>query len=256
MKRNEKKVPGFDEIVFQNRNKEYGAYDLRKRYKSTACFSLLSVSALFSLAILLSPLLMPKNAEAVTTGGVVFIVRPENLVKPLNIPRPEIPKPAELKQQNKYVPPKIVDDTVPIETTLMTNDLAAQLVQNGLVTDKTDSLIQTVIPVETNNNEPFITVAEMPVFPGGNASLMSYIAENTKYPAEAVENNIQGKVFVKFAVEADGSVNRIVILRGVHPLLDQEAVRVISTLPLWKPGKQNGRPVPVWFSVPVDFQLR
>ncbi len=96
----------------------------------------------------------------------------------------------------------------------------------------------------------------MPVFPGGSAALLKYIAENTKYPAEAEQNNIQGKVIIKFAVEPDGSVNRITVLRSVNPLLDEEAVRVIKSLTGWTPGKQNGIAVPVWYFVPVNFQLR
>jgi protein TonB len=138
----------------------------------------------------------------------------------------------------------------------MTNETASAIVKNGIVTDKTDTLTEAIIPGPVKDEEIFIKVEESPVFPGGEIALLKYIAENTKYPQEAAENNIQGKVIVKFAVSSDGSVKRIEILRGVHPTLDQEAMRVVSTLPLWKPGKQNGKPVSVWFMVPVSFELK
>ena len=85
---------------------------------------------------------------------------------------------------------------------------------------------------------------------------MKFIAENLKYPEEALRNNLEGRVMLRFVVSAEGSVKRIEVMRSVHPVLDEEAIRVINLLPDWKPGRQNGKPVPVWFSVPVYFQLK
>ena len=104
--------------------------------------------------------------------------------------------------------------------------------------------------------EPKIFVEEMPVFPGGDMALMKFIYDNIKYPAEAADNNVEGRVVLKFVVSADGSVTRIQVLKGVHPVLDREAERVVSMFPKWKPGRQNGEPVPVWFTVPVTFTLK
>jgi protein TonB len=138
---------------------------------------------------------------------------------------------------------------------MITTDLALDSIRNGIVTDNNDSIITAITPDPVKTVEIFIKVEESPVFPGGDIALLKYIAENTKYPEEAVANNIQGKVIVKFAVWSDGSIKRIEVMRSVAPVLDEEAVRVVSTIPAWKPGKQNGRPVPVWFFVPVTFQL-
>jgi TonB family protein len=103
--------------------------------------------------------------------------------------------------------------------------------------------------------EPFVVVEEMPMFPGGDEALLKYIAENTHYPEEAKDNGIEGRVIARFAVEADGIVDRISVLKGVGPDLDAEAVRVVSTLPKFQPGKQGGMEVPVWYMVPITFAL-
>jgi TonB family protein len=97
----------------------------------------------------------------------------------------------------------------------------------------------------------------MPAFKGGDAALMDYIAKNTKYPETAKTKGIQGKVIVRFAVETDGSVDKVSILKGVDPELDQEAFRVVSSLPAFeKPGVKDGKDVAVWYMVPINFTLK
>ena len=103
---------------------------------------------------------------------------------------------------------------------------------------------------------PFVVVEEMPMFPGGDGALLKYIAENTMYPELAKENNIQGKVIVRFCVTSKGSVSQISVLKGVDPELDAEAIRVVNTLPTFRPGSQGGKPVPVWYMVPITFSLK
>jgi len=256
MKRNEKKVPGFDEIIFENRNREYGAYDLRKRYKSAASFSILGALGLCVLIFTILTLFAPKEAKGNREAIITIILTPDNTIDPNKLVKPEPPRPLPVREQNRYVAPDIVEDTLATDNILMTNDTAIDSVMNGNVADTTGPVVVSpVTPDNGNDVEPFIKVEESPVFPGGGAALLKYIAENTKYPEEAIENNIQGKVIVKFAVWSDGSIKRMEIMRGVHPVLDAEALRVISTLPEWKPGKQNGKAVPVWFFVPVTFQM-
>ncbi len=103
---------------------------------------------------------------------------------------------------------------------------------------------------------PFVVVEEMPMFPGGDSTLLAYIIKNTKYPEIAKSNKIQGKVIVRFCVTSEGGVDRISVLKGINPELDAEAVRVVGTLPHFMPGKQGGRTVPVWYMVPIDFSLK
>jgi len=110
-------------------------------------------------------------------------------------------------------------------------------------------------PPIVRDDEPFVVVEEMPLFQGGDSMLLDYIGKNTKYPEAAKLNNIQGRVIIRFCVTKEGGVNRISVLRGVNAELDAEAIRVVSTLPTFKPGKQGGKPVDVWYMVPITFTL-
>jgi protein TonB len=110
---------------------------------------------------------------------------------------------------------------------------------------------------DTGSDQPYQVVDEMPVFKGGDAAILKYIAENTKYPEAAKTGGIQGKVIVRFAIESDGSVGRVAILKGVDPELDNEALRVVNGLPSFeKPGIKDGKPVAVWYMVPINFALK
>jgi bla regulator protein blaR1 len=109
---------------------------------------------------------------------------------------------------------------------------------------------------ENNEEVPFVVVQEMPMFPGGDVALLKYIADNTIYPASAKDNGIQGKVIIRFCVTAKGGISQVSILKGVDPELDKEAISVVNKLPAFKPGKQGGKPVPVWYMVPITFTLK
>jgi protein TonB len=116
--------------------------------------------------------------------------------------------------------------------------------------------IKAVKEENMNEEEPFVVVEEMPAYPGGDSTLLAYISQNIKYPEIAKKNNIQGRVILRFCISSKGNVDRVSVLRGVDPEIDAEAVRVISSLPAFKPGKQGGKPVPVWYMVPVTFALK
>lgn len=109
---------------------------------------------------------------------------------------------------------------------------------------------------EESEAQVFFIVEEMPEFPGGEAALRSFIAKSINYPVIAQENGIQGKVYVTFVVDKDGGISDAKIARGVDPSLDKEALRVVNTLPKWKPGKQRGKPVRVSYTVPISFVLQ
>ena len=117
------------------------------------------------------------------------------------------------------------------------------------------------VPVAVEEEEPeeqtiFEVVENMPDFPGGQAALMQYLAKNIKYPTIAQENGTHGRVIVQFVVNKDGSIVDAKVVRSVDPYLDKEALRVINTMPKWKPGMQRGKPVRVKFTVPVMFRLQ
>lgn len=112
------------------------------------------------------------------------------------------------------------------------------------------------IPSGSADEVPFVVVEEMPMFPGGDVELLKYIGENTRYPENAKQQNFQGRVIIRFCVTAKGGVSQISVLKGVSPELDEEAMRVVATLPEFRPGSQGGKPVPVWYMVPITFTLK
>jgi len=115
---------------------------------------------------------------------------------------------------------------------------------------------QPIVKESISEEVPFVVVEVMPMYPGGDEALMKYIAENVKYPESSKNQKIEGRVIVRFCVKANGGVDRISILKGVAPELDAEALRVVGTLPEFKPGQQGGKDVPVWYMVPISFALK
>jgi len=251
-------IPDFDDIVFKIRNKDYGAYMLRRRYKCNVAISLL-IAIVIMTASIIAPYLSAraledrqKRAERQVAITMENLDQPDETVAP---PPPPSPPPAGVVQQVKYIPPVVVDSVKPEEAVqLMTADEAQEEVQNNEVVDEVKE-VKEEVQEEDPEPEPFIVVEEMPVPPGGASGLLKYIADNVKYPQIAQENNIEGKVIVRFCVTSKGGVDQVSVFKGVDPALDAEAIRVVKTLPAFKPGKQGGKPVPVWFTVPIIFQI-
>jgi protein TonB len=253
------KAPAFDDIVFEIRNKEYGAYSLRKRYNRNVFISILIGIIILGTAVI-TPYINAKALENRQKRAERQVeIKMENLDQPneqVAPPPPPPPPPAEAAQQAKYVPPVVVDSVKPEEAAqLMTSDQAQVEVQNTDVGLEVQEEVKEEVQEEAEP-EPFVVVEEMPMFPGGDVELLKYIAEHTQYPDVAKENNIQGRVIVRFCVTSKGAVNQVSVLKGVDPELDAEAVRVVNSLPTFKPGKQGGKPVPVWYMVPITFTLK
>ena len=253
------KAPAFDDIVFEERNKEYGAYKLRKKYNRTVIVALLIGILIIGTAII-TPYLNAKAAENTKKRAERQVeIKLENLDQPKELvapPPPPPPPPTDVVQQQKYVPPVVVDSIKPEDIKqLMTADQAQTEVTNKEVVEVVQQVKEEV--QETDVVEvPFVVVEEMPMYPGGDAALLKYINEHAQYPEVAKENNIQGRVIIRFCVTAKGGVSQVSVLKGVDPELDKEAIRVVNTLPAFKPGKQGGKPVPVWYMVPITFTLK
>lgn len=256
---NEKeRTPGFDEIVFEKRNKDYGAYRLRKKYSRN-----LLIGMIIGIFILGTAVIAPyinakalenrqKRAERQVELKMENIDAPQDNIEP---PPPPPPPPAETVKQAQYVAPEVVDTIKPEEKTqLMTADQAQTEVKNEEVTVQEE--VQEEVKEEEAPAEVFVVVEEMPSYPGGDPALMKFINDNIVYPEIAKENNIQGRVVLKFCVTYKGTVDQVQIIKKVDPSLDAEAERVIKMLPAFKPGKQGGKPVNVWYNVPVTFQLK
>ncbi len=146
----------------------------------------------------------------------------------------------------------IVDNDVKIENELEIEDSEAD--ENTII--DVAPVIETTEEEEAEEAQVFFIVEDMPEFPGGDLALRKYIATAINYPVIAQENGIQGKVYVTFVVGKDGKVTNARIARGVDPSLDKEALRVVNSLPTWKPGKQRGKPVNVSYTVPINFVLQ
>lgn len=244
------------DMVFENKNKDFGAYVLRKDADSRHRKSLIIVVIFFSLATALPTFInkaingiKEKNVE-VTNLSKINIEQ----VKPQELPKEEQP---QVKQQIKFVPPVIKPD----EDVKEGEEMQAQDVLNNQELDANlgeDVVAETIEVKEIAKEEEqvFQAVEQMPTFPGGTEEMMKYLSKNTVYPASASENGIQGTVYVQFVVDRNGKIADVKILRGVDPELDKEAIRVAKSMPAWIAGKQNGVPVRVAFTMPVKFVLQ
>lgn len=189
-----------------------------------------------------------KAEKAEDLGQAAFV---EEIVEEVPITQQEkIELPPPPKQETVAEIIEIVDDKITVEDAFTFDDAD----ENTAVEIQE---IQEVVQEEEEEEDyaPFVVVEDMPVFKGGDKALMKYIAEHVVYPEIAKENDIQGKVFVKFVINEKGKVTNVQLLRGVDPLLDKEAIKVIESLPDWKPGRQSGKNVKVSMQVPINFQL-
>ncbi len=250
-----------NDIVFEERNKSYGAYVIRNEYSKNVNKAAFLAISLFLLG-LLSPFiinLIKGQEEVIDVPVVIQKVTKLDQPPPLEdkpIP-PQIQAP-DLKQV-KFTPPVIkpddqVTEEAPTMEELKTAVVGTQNVEGAEVTiDVKDQVVNTII--EKEDTKPFLIVEQMPEFPGGESEMYKYIYKNYKYPAIARENGIEGKIYIQFVVNATGHVQDVQILRGLHPSCDLEAVRVIKGMPSFKPGKQAGKAVPVQYSIPLSLTL-
>ena len=273
--------PKWVDMVFAGKNKEYGAYQLRKGTsgRNIKALLILVIAAALVGGFLAWKVIEQKQAEeqqaymeAMELAKLQQQAKKEEKKKPVKPkiePKKEIPV---ARETQKFTAPVIKkDELVKEENQVKQMDKLDEKVAVGTenkegVKDRTieavRSDIATVAPPPPPAPKPevstkvFDVVEEMPSFPGGNGALMSYLASNIKYPVVAQENGVQGRVIVSFVVERDGSISDVRVARSVDPSLDREAQRVVKSMPRWKPGKQNGSAVRVKYTVPVVFRLQ
>jgi protein TonB len=252
-------IPSFDEIVFEFRNKEYGAYKIRKKYNRTVLWAML-VGTIILGSVVITPYVMATVSERIhqreekaVTAEMEQLDQPNQEIAP----PPPPPPPAEAQVQVKYVAPVIVDSVkVDDKQALATIDDVKESTTDEAVVEVVEEVKEEV--QEVKEEEVFLVVEEMPSFGSGDANteFRKYVGANMKYPEVAAENGIQGRVFVQFVIEADGRISNVRVLRGVDPSLDKEAIRVIESSPKWNPGKQRGKPVRVSYTFPITFVLQ
>jgi protein TonB len=257
---------GRNELVFENKNKQYGAYEIRKGYNKTITIALLTgISAFVFFAMLpkIIELLTPSEEDALKGNTEVAI----DLTEPPPIdetePPPPPPPPPPVMETVKFVPPVVTDEEVPDEEIPPPQE---KLTETNVSTETQEGTGgDIIIPDGTGNEavgsapeEIFTIVEQMPSFPGGEEELFKYLSKNINYPAMEKDNGISGTAYVTFVVDKDGKIKDAKIARGVRggPGCDKEALRVVEKMPDWKAGKQNGRQVSVQFNMPIKFGLR
>lgn len=162
------------------------------------------------------------------------------------------------QEEQKPQPVEVPKQTTQLE--IVQDDVEVEDIEINAEVDQTEVIEEYVAPEieeeEVVEQEIFQIVEEMPAYPGGEVKMMEYISKNIKYPQIARESGIQGRVFVGFVVEPDGSVSNVKIMRGIGGGCDEEAMRVVKSMPKWKPGKQRGKAVRVSYTLPVNFKLQ
>lgn len=253
-----KNIPSFDDIVFEKRNKEYGAYKIRKKYNRTVLWAML-VGIIVLGSVVITPYVMAtvserrqQKEEKAVTAEMEKLDQPNEEIAP----PPPPPPPAEAQVQVKYVAPVIVDSVkVDDKSALATVDDVKESTTDEAVVEVVEEVKEEV--QEVQEEQVFFVVEEMPSFGSGDANeFRAWVFQNMKYPEVAAENGIQGRVYVQFVVEADGRLTNVRVSRGVDPALDKEAIRVIENSPKWNPGKQRGKPVRVSYTFPITFVLQ
>lgn len=271
------------DIIFEGKNKDFGAYELRKgsvkRHNRAMVAVVIIIIALAVLAFLVNTVI--KQMEARPEDQIeqqMAMMATEQVEEEEEEPeqqRVEEEKPQEIPQEVlntvKATEIAIVADEEVKDEIKSAEDLKKDETRIGTAdvdtgTDDDRGAAQEIkaeVPVEKPEPKPepkkeeiFKAVEQMPQFPGGDGALMSYISSHIRYPSAAAENGVQGRVVVQFVVTKTGSIGQVKVVRSKDPDLDREAVRVVKTLPKFVPGKMNGQAVNVWYTLPIQFKLQ
>ena len=262
------------DLVFENRNKLYGAYELRQNYGRRLMKALLSASLLFVAIIAafyiynIGPLNDASSLKASSedlSDKVVVVVLPPKKQYPAPAAAPATPKIAtrKLAADIRVVPRLQVVEEMPTIKELenavigLRNTKGESGLTNALPGDALSSETGTGIGAggAETSEKVFIMVEQLPEFKGGIQAFYKYLSKNLHYPTHAVETGIEGRVIVSFVVEKNGDLSDIKVERGIGGGCDEEAVRVLKDAPAWSPGIQNGRAVRVRYTVPISFNL-
>jgi protein TonB len=257
------------DVVFENKNKAYGAYQLRQRNSSTTSRALLFASTAFILLFITPKIIsMIKGAlpEEQVVKQVEVAIQPPPPVDPKTPPPPPVEPPPPKQDQVKFPPPIVKPDVqVRDQEPPQIEDLKKADPGQKTIAGDPDADIVIAAPVgegpkqaavvEDTKVYDFVSIETPPGFPGGIEKFYAYVGKSIKYPPMAAENNIQGKVFLSFVVEKNGELTDIHVDRKLGGGTDEEAVRVLKASPRWTPGIQNGKPVRVKYNIPISFTL-
>lgn len=264
------------DMIFENKNKAYGAYQMRQTSSKRHIIAFFIVLLFTAMIALIPQFMKAVSKEDEFLGSVEGPTILSDLTEPeekdeIIVEPVEAPPMPKLEPTIGFPPPVITDaaDVRPEEQMLAQEELFSSTERIGSRTVESDNPdgehIDDVLRDRgdgvgsgTGSNpdpDPVDFVEQMPQFPGGQSALMSYLGSNMRYPAMAIENEIEGRVVVKFVVGKDGNISNVQIIKTLDPSCDKEAVRVVKSMPKWVAGRQNGHPVAVYFTLPVVFRL-
>lgn len=268
------------DIVFEGKNKDFGAYEMRKksdgRHNKAMIIVVIAVVVIF-FALRLVNLALEKAAANIVDEASQEIVKvdmgeqeepeeeeemvqieeekpealPEEILNTMKVTELQIANDEDVKAEDEI---KSQDELQESQTAFGSTDFDKGTDDLNVVREHKDEII--VEKKEPVKEEVFVAVEQMPQFPGGDAELMKFLSKNIKYPTMAMENNIQGRVVVQFVVTKTGAIGEVKVIRSVDRDLDREAIRVCKSLPNFIPGKMNGQAVNVWYTLPVNFKLQ
>lgn len=255
------------DLIFERRNKEYGAYELREEYDGYITKAVIIAVLFAGLSIggpMLYKILVPdpkvEKEQLIEVDLAKLPPPPENPNEPPPPPPPKIEMPKV--ETIKFLPPEVKKDEDVHEPPPTIEEVKEAVIANkdqeGVKGDETAVVVEEAAPVaieEPKEEEVFTVVEQQPQFPGGIAEMMTFIKKNINYPREAANMGIEGKVIVGFEVAKDGKIDRISVLKGIGYGCDEEAVRVVKMMPNWEAGRMNGRSVKVKMTIPIKFQL-
>lgn len=262
----------YDDIIFQTRNRAYGAFALRKQYRPTLSRAL-GLGVVLFLGALSAPTLYARfwphalvNRDQSMTEVTLTKLAEPPVEPPISLPPPETaPAVNTVRNLPLIVMPEadVVDESLPPTTDQLKDATSGTETAQGTgdveviaaPEASAPTLTEKALEVEPKDEAPFVTVEQQPEYPGGLDALRTFLSKNLNYPRAAASSGVSGRVYVSFVVNTDGSLTDIQVLKGIGFGCDEEAVRVMHKMPHWRPGKQSGRTVRVKYNLPISFTL-
>ncbi len=256
MKKSEKKYPGLNDIVFEQRNQSYGSYRLRERYTRYLLISLVAGILIFLIAVI-TPFLVYYFEPVDLYPGAGDMIEYYSIEPPSHEDLAEIAR-LIAKPAPEETPAPIVSDTVKEEEKKPEEEKPVEKQDSTQVSDSAKGTGPGNSQEGALSGSPdglYTYIDSYPQFPGGDRARLYFIRTNIRYPEQALKSGIQGVVTLLFVIEIDGSITNIQITKGIGGGCDDEAIRVTRSMPTWFPGKRNGKPVRVMVKMPIVFRI-
>jgi protein TonB len=243
----------WEEILFKDRNKSYGSYQLRKKYTKYLLWGFLIALLLVAIPIIVVYIQSHRTEDYTNLPYIVSV----ELDKPPDLESSFSPPPMEERKitEQEFIP-LVVDTVIPESESKKVEKITLNKDSDTItIANKGNSKSGNGFDINGDSASLYVYIDNYPEFPGGIGALNNFISQNVIYPGQAEKQRIQGKVIVQFMVTKNGEVRNIVIKKSIHPLLDKEALRVVGMFPRWKPARRKGLPINLQYTLPICFKL-